>query len=83
VSSADDGTEAGAGPSDDRMLDVDGERFRVRIAERGGYHYDWLSGPNASYGISISGPAASDDVHVARIRQFLGSIDPATGYLAE
>lgn len=72
----------------ERLLDVGGEQWRVRLRPRQGplfdYDYDWLTGPNDGYGFGMSGPfEQSDDQHEARIRDFLAEIDPATGYLAE
>jgi hypothetical protein len=68
-------------------LDVDGEQFSVRVAERPGYSdtgYTWLSGPNKGYGFGTSGPSnPSLDDHRANIRGFLAMVDPATGYIEE
>jgi hypothetical protein len=62
---------------------VDGETFTVRRSDDdGAIHYDWISGPNDGYGFSTSGVAEplSHEQHVERMRGFLSSIDPATGY---
>jgi hypothetical protein len=61
---------------------VDGETFGVRRSDDGAFHYDWVSGPNDGYGFSTSGGAEplSHQQHVERIRGFLSSIDPSTGY---
>jgi hypothetical protein len=72
-------------------VEVDGETFAVREDSMGvtsddgcGFSYEWLTGPNKSYGFSAWGPPpASPDVHVERIRFFLRDIDPSTGYLRE
>lgn len=63
---------------------VDGETFSIRRRdEDGSNHYDWISGPNAGYGFSVSGSVepASRERHTAVIREFLAAINPATGYL--
>lgn len=63
---------------------VEGETFSARKRDDdGSLHYDWVSGPNAGYGFSISGGPAprSRGHHVAAIRDFLSAIDPETGYL--
>jgi hypothetical protein len=65
-------------------VNVDGETFTVRRGDDdGAIHYAWISGPNDGYGFSTSGGAEplSQEEHVARIRGFLGSIDPSTGYI--
>jgi hypothetical protein len=59
------GNDPGAAPDEYRAthgagavlltLDVDGEQFAIRQREGGGYHYDWVSGPNQGYGFSSSG----------------------------
>jgi hypothetical protein len=70
-------------------LEVDGERFVVRVAHRPGADYSdtgytWLSGPNKGYGFSIGGPSnPSLEDHRERIRDFLAGVDPSTGYLKE
>ena len=65
-------------------MEVDGEVFRVRRAESGGCHYDWLSGPNDGYGFSTSAPAdRSLELHRRAIRSFLAAVDPATGYIED
>ena len=70
----------------EQFFTVDGERFRVRRRLRNGspyeYDYDWLTGPNPNYGFGVSGPIQQNHSdHVATIKDFLGNIDPATGYL--
>lgn len=67
---------------------VDGERFRVQLRPRHGhlfeYDYTWLTRPNERYGFGESGPFERGEAeHRARIRWFLGEIDPSTGYLPE
>jgi len=43
-----------------------------------------VSGPNKGYGFgSSAGPDLPEADHRERIRNFLGMIDPATGYIAE
>jgi hypothetical protein len=65
-------------------LSVDGEVFEVRPGDSGGTHYDWVSGPNRSYGFSSSEEfAMSEESHRDSIRSFLSMIDPATGYLPD
>lgn len=63
-------------------LDVEGESFTVRSHE-GGTDYDWVSGPNDAYGFGTSARSMSEAEHRDDIRNFLGMIDPATGYIAE
>lgn len=41
-----------------RQFIVDGETFRVRLHEDGGFDCEWLSGPNAGYGFGSGAPAA-------------------------
>ncbi|QIG39401.1 hypothetical protein G5T42_07820 [Microbacterium sp. 4R-513] len=64
---------------------VDGEDFDV-VREGASVHHTWVSGPNAGYGFSVGGPAATpftaEEVR-AHIRAFLSAVDPRTGYLAE
>ena len=62
---------------------VDGETFAVRRRdEDGAILYNWVSGPNDGYGFNTlgSGEPVTYEQHVAAIRDFLSSIDPATGY---
>ena len=64
-------------------LEVDGETFVVR-GHDSGTDYDWISGPNKDYGFSSSaGQDMPEDWHRDSIRNFLGMIDPQTGYIAE
>lgn len=65
------------------VVEVDGETFSVRWSDDGAHHYDWISGPNPGYGLTVGGGSSPLDreQHVAVIRGFLASIDPATGYL--
>ncbi|KAA1011882.1 hypothetical protein FVA95_27565 [Pseudonocardia sp. EV170527-09] len=71
-----------------RNLVVDGERFTVRPrpTEPGTYDFDWQTGPNPDYGFSQFGsqrrPATTEELHDS-IRDFLGTIDPETGYIEE
>jgi hypothetical protein len=63
-------------------LEVDGEQFAVRRRGEGDWSYDWLTGPNPGYGFGASGPDVHDRERLReRIREFLRSIDPATGYI--
>ncbi|MCU1407142.1 MAG: hypothetical protein JWQ43_3445 [Glaciihabitans sp.] len=65
-------------------ITVDGETFAVRRSEDdGSNHYDWISGPNAGYGFSISrgSEPRTNEQHSVAIHGFLAEIDPATGYL--
>ncbi len=65
-------------------LDVDGEQFAIRQGEGGGYHYDWVSGPNKGYGFGSSGtPSRPVEEHREHIRGFLAMIDPNTGYIGD
>ncbi len=65
-------------------LDVDGEQFAIRQGEYGGTDYDWLTGPNKSYGFSSSGtPNRPVEEHRESIRAFLAMIDPDTGYIED
>jgi hypothetical protein len=65
---------------------VDGEDFEITTSpERPGqYHYDWVSGPNTGYGFSSASsdgrPSTLDD-HEEAIRNFLGQVDPETGFI--
>lgn len=76
--------EGGAGTL---ALEVDGERFHVRVVvdPATGYTdtgYTWLSGPNEGYGFGIGGPPnPSLEEHRQRIREFLSMVDPSTGYI--
>jgi hypothetical protein len=70
--------------TDSQRLTVDGEVFEVhrRADEPGTYDVSWLSGPNEGYGFSSLGHTAMDDAWLVDvIRDFLGQIDPQTGYL--
>jgi hypothetical protein len=65
-------------------LEVDGQVFAVRRGSGDSTHYDWLSGPNAGYGFTSSGPPDRPlDEHREAIRSFLAQVDPATGYLGD
>jgi hypothetical protein len=70
----------------ERVVEVDGETFSVRVQASGQHDFEWVSGRNAGYGFS-SGHAAdappSDDEVLRDIRRFLGMIDPATGYIPD
>jgi hypothetical protein len=70
----------------DRVIEVDGETFSIRVQASGRYDFEWASGRNACYGFS-SGYAAdappSDDEVLQDIRRFLGMVDPATGYIPD
>ncbi|MCC3272547.1 hypothetical protein MUK71_13560 [Arthrobacter zhangbolii] len=64
-------------------ITVDGETFAVRRRDEDGtILYDWVSGPNNGYGFNALGrrEPPTHQQHVAAIRDFLSSIDPATGY---
>ena len=71
----------------EQFVVVEGEEFILRERVREGhayiYDYDWISGPNAGYGFSSSGPEKSMRDHADSIRDFLQGIDPETGYLAD
>ncbi|MGH8824544.1 MAG: hypothetical protein ACRDVN_08710 [Jiangellaceae bacterium] len=65
-------------------LEVDGEVFALRPDTYGGTDYTWLSGPNTGYGFGLSPtPNVSLDEHRENIRNFLGQIDPTTGYIED
>ena len=65
-------------------LDVDGERFAIRLAGDGGTAYDGVSGPNKGYGFGSSGTTdRSVEEHRESIRAFLAMIDPNTGYIGD
>jgi hypothetical protein len=70
-------------------LEVDGERFAVRVtyhpsAEYSDTRYTWLSGPNRGYGFGSGGPSnPSLEDHRERIREFLAMVDPTTGYIED
>jgi predicted kinase len=67
-------------------LVVDGEEFSVTTRGHGQYDYSWTSGRNRGYGFTSftsdrsTLPAAG---HARSVRNFLGMIDPATGYIVE
>jgi hypothetical protein len=68
-----------------RPLEVDGEVFSVSV-DRGGTHYEWMSGPNPGYGFTVGPTRArpmSLDEHRALARDFLAQVDPATGYIED
>jgi len=70
-------------PVQRRHLRVDGHDFAVtrRTGCPTRYDFDWLSGPHP-YGFASSGPAEKSMVELEEsIRDFLGQIDPETGYL--
>lgn len=57
---------------------------KIPTNQPGGCHYSWASGPNAGYGftqVRSDGLQPSLTEHRAAIRDFLFSINPATGYL--
>jgi hypothetical protein len=65
-------------------VDVDGRRFAIRRAARGGTVDDWLNGPNNGYGFGSSGtPARPVAEHRDSIRAFLAMVDPKTGYIED
>jgi hypothetical protein len=64
-------------------MEVDGELFELRRAADSGTHYNWVSGPNPGYGFSMSPAPDSVDEDRAHIHDFLGMIDPRTGYVAD
>jgi hypothetical protein len=72
-------------PDHSEVMTVDGHDFRVstRAGEPGTYDFDWLTGPHEyGFGISRSGGAPMTRPEAERaIRDFLGQIDPETGYL--
>lgn len=73
-------------------LDVDGEVFTVEMRSGGGEDYTWESGPNDGYGFGggparVLGRSSAEPYrltigeHRESIRNFLGMIDPETGYI--
>lgn len=67
-------------------LVVDGEEFTVTTRGHGRYDYAWTSGRNRGYGYTSSTHDRSDlpaAGHARSVRDFLGMIDPATGYVEE
>ena len=73
-------------PEPTHRLDVDGQVFEVtHDPDRPGQtHLAWLTGPNPGYGFttaSSDGRYADDEQLLAQARDFLGEIDPETGYL--
>lgn len=63
-------------------LEVDGEVFAVRTHD-GGTDYDWVSGPNKDYGFGTSARNMPEEWHRESTRDFLGMIDPVTGYIED
>lgn len=66
-------------------MTVDGHDWLVRDrpAEPGTYHFDWLTHPHG-YGFTIGtsdGPPISEAFMRRAISDFLGQINPETGYL--
>ena len=63
--------------------------LHVRLRGRqkpGAYHYDWVSGPRHGYGFTSrrsDHERSTVEEHEAHIRDFLGSVDPVTGYLED
>ena len=92
MSATDSGDKPVPGLDEDRdaersplcTLAVDGEVFEVFRGRSGGTDYGWVSGPNTGYGFgSSAGPDLPEAFHRESIRNFLGMIDPATGYIAD
>lgn len=64
-------------------LRVDNETFSVTEREPGTYDLIWESGPHDGYGFSVAHSDAqviSEERLEALARNFLGTIDPSTGY---
>ncbi|HET7691318.1 MAG TPA: hypothetical protein VFK41_13120 [Nocardioidaceae bacterium] len=65
---------------------VDGETFDVskELGRPGQYHFDWVSGPNPSYGFAV-GTSGGREMNRAEIedtiRDWLARVDPETGYI--
>jgi predicted kinase len=81
-----DGFEAPTPEEGPLTIVVDGEVFAARTDGPGTYHYDWVSGPNRGYGFNSftsDGSSLPAERHAPSIRDFLGMIDPDTGYIAE
>jgi hypothetical protein len=49
----------------------------------GGTDYNWVSGPNKDYGFGTSARNLPEKAHRATIRDFLNTIDPATGFIGD
>lgn len=67
-------------------LVVDGEEFSVTTRGHGQYDYSWTSGRNRGYGFTSFTSDRSTlpaGRHARSVRNFLGMIDPATGYIEE
>lgn len=67
-------------------MECDGELFAITCGAAGNYNYDWISGPNANYGFSVSAhdyQLLETKDHLANIRTFLGQIDARTGYIED
>ena len=65
---------------------VDGEVFDITTHRDrpGQYHYEWISGPNPSYGFSMGssdGRSSTIVDHEEAIRDFLSQVDPETGLI--
>jgi hypothetical protein len=79
---------------EERQFVIDGETFRVRLHEDGGFDCEWLSGPNPGYGFGVgssggySSPSATEtdpeatylQALTADIVSVLGSVRPSGGY---
>jgi hypothetical protein len=77
---------AGSAAEPPVRVSVDGEEFEITASpdRPGQYHYDWISGPKAGYGFSSAssdGRVSTMDDHEEAIRNFLGQVDPETGYI--
>lgn len=69
-------------------LEVGGQVFRVTQRPDGkSYDYEWLNGKNPGYGFTATMSSGDQPVphrrHERAIVDFLSSIDPSTGYVAE
>lgn len=65
---------------------MDAEEFVVTTSGHGKYRYTWTSGRNRDYGFnSFSNDrcALPAEHHARSIRNFLGMIDPSTGFIEE
>lgn len=65
-------------------MTVDGEHFEVARVNDRSFDYTWVSGPDPEYGFRATAnhPDATWD-HETAIRDFLGTVDPASGHLPD
>ncbi len=64
-------------------MEVDGEVFEASAGQTGSDEYTWITGSNAGYGFcspSSDREPSTLAAHEDAIRDFLSTVDPATGY---